>query len=173
MAQAIALPYFWAARNVPSWIQTSNSRTSLPPIRLVAACADEHTAPALTGGWARRTRKPRCASCSSRFDSFQVRRCRDARPGACVQSGRLDAIIVGFRTTCCRRTETEHELGWVDLVPGHRRTQRVQVIWAAAAVFARSIAMVIGPTPPGTGVRAPAISRTAVSTSPHNPLSDR
>ena len=46
----------------------------------------------------------------------------------------------------------------------------LQRICAAVTVFCRSIAMVIGPTPPGTGVSAPATSRTALSTSPHSPL---
>src|SRR5207249_1361853 len=40
---------------------------------------------------------------------------------------------------------------------------------AALSVFARSIAMVIGPTPPGTGVSSPATPATASSTSPRMP----
>ena len=38
--------------------------------------------------------------------------------------------------------------------------------WAAATVFLRSIAIVSGPTPPGTGVSAPATSATPGCTSP-------
>ena len=42
---------------------------------------------------------------------------------------------------------------------------------AALSVFTSSIAIVIGPTPPGTGVIAPATSLTASkSTSPTRPL---
>src|SRR5690606_22346494 len=50
--------------------------------------------------------------------------------------------------------------------PGQRDPDHAALVSAAVTVFTSSWAMVRGPTPPGTGVSAPATSATAGCTSP-------
>src|SRR5439155_25211600 len=59
------------------------------------------------------------------------------------------------------------QVGWDYLTyPTHQAYLTVRRSSAARTVFFRSIATVSGPTPPGTGVSAPASSATAGCTSP-------